>query len=403
MPEFRRKGKSAQSITRDRAQPCLQHRKPACAATRIPLSCRSSQIITRRNCMNFLSDHLYGVDDAVMQAIIDANKPLTSPSYGADDWTARCGTLMNDIFDRKVEMYLVGTGTAANALALSTLAQPYNAILSYCDAHIMIDECGAPEFFTGGAKIYGINEPRGKITAQGVEACLATFVRGEHNSKPAVVSVTQSSELGTVYQVDEVAAISQVAKSHGLKLHMDGARFANALAALGCSPAEATWEAGVDVLSFGTTKNGTMGVDAIVFFDTELARDFEHRRMRAGQLTSKSRFLGAQMEAYLTNDLWLRNARTANAHAARLHDGLKDLPGIRIPLGAEANQLFPIISSKLDKHLKDAGALYARWPGVGPGIDSPGKDELQIRLVSSFKTRPEDVDALIAAARAFKD
>ena len=351
--------------------------------------------------MNFLSDHLYGIDDAVMQAIAEANQPLTALSYGADDWTARTGKLMSDIFERDVEMYLVGTGTAANALALSTMAQPYGAILSYCDAHIMVDECGAPEFFTGGAKVYGINEPRGKITAAGVEACLATFVRAEHNSKPAVVSVTQSSELGTVYQVDEVAAISNVARAHGLRLHMDGARFANAVAALGCSPAEATWKCGVDVLSFGATKNGTMGVDAIVFFDTGLARDFEHRRMRAGQLTSKSRFLGAQMQAYLSNDLWLKNARTANAHAARLLDGLTDLPGIRIPLGAEANQLFPIISSELDNHLKAAGALYARWPGVGPGIDRPGPDELQIRLVTSFKTRPQDIDAFIAAAKAF--
>ncbi len=202
--------------------------------------------------------------------------------------------------------------------------------------------------------------------------------------------------------MSEVEAIFQVAQSHGLKLHMDGARFANAVAALDCSPAEITWKAGVDVLSFGATKNGTMGVDAIVFFDKELARDFEHRRMRAGQLSSKSRFLGAQMAAYLADGLWLQNARTANAHAARLYDGLKDLPGIRIPLGAQANQLFPIISHRLDKHLKDAGALYARWPGVGPGIDSPDTDELQIRLVTSFKTRPEDVDALIAAVKAFK-
>ncbi len=144
--------------------------------------------------MNFISDHLYGVDDAVMQAVNAANQPLTSLSYGADDWTARGGKLMSEIFERDVVMYLVGTGTAANALALSTLAQPYSAILAYCDAHINVDECGAPEFFTGGAKVYGINEPRGKISAKGVEACLATFVRGEHNSKPAVVSVTQSSE-----------------------------------------------------------------------------------------------------------------------------------------------------------------------------------------------------------------
>ncbi len=351
--------------------------------------------------MNFLSDHLYGVDDAVMQAIIEANRPLTALSYGADDWTARAGALMTDIFERDVAMYLVATGTAANALAMSTIAQPYNAILAYCDAHIMVDECGAPEFFTGGAKLYGITEPYGKISAAGLEACLATFVRAEHNSKPSAVSVTQSSELGTVYQVDEVAAISQVAKAHGLKLHMDGARFANAVAALDCAPADITWKAGVDVLSFGATKNGTMGVDALVFFDTDLARDFEHRRMRAGQLFSKSRFLGAQMEAYLTGDLWLTNARTANAHAARLHDGLKDLPGIRTPLGAEANQLFPIVSRKLHDHLKSAGAKFAVWPGYGSGIDRPGDEEVQIRLVTSFRTQPGDVDALIAAVRSF--
>ncbi len=350
--------------------------------------------------MNFVSDHLYGIHGTVLAAICSANTALTSPSYSADDWTARAAKLMNGVFERDVETRLVSTGTIANAMALASLVRPFNAVLAYCDAHIIVDECGAVEFYSGGARTLGIKEPRGKITAAGLEARLKGFVRAEHDPVPSAVSITQSSELGTVYTVEEVAAIAEVARAHGMKVHMDGARFANAVASLGCAPAEVTWKAGVDVLSFGTTKNGTMGVDAIVFFDRDLAAGFAHRQLQAGQLMSKSRFLGAQMEAYLTNDLWLDNARKANANATRLAEGIKDATDLRLPLGAEANQLFPIVSRRLYDHLIAAGAQFAVWPGVGSLIDQPSEDEVQIRLVTSFNTRQEDIDAFIAAVHA---
>ncbi|MGI9464723.1 MAG: threonine aldolase family protein, partial [Aestuariivirgaceae bacterium] len=237
--------------------------------------------------MNFASDNVYGVDPAILAAIGTANETLTAPAYASDDWTGRTEAALNEVFEREVGVYMVASGTAANGLALSTLTQPFNAILCHADSHINVDECGAPEMFCGGAKLYGIEGPGNKLSAASLEAMLATFVRGEHNSKPAAVSITQATELGTVYSLDELAAIIKVARGHGLKVHMDGARFANALAALGCTPAEMTWKAGMDVMSFGATKNGALALEAVIFFDQALAEDFAYRRMRGGQLLSK--------------------------------------------------------------------------------------------------------------------
>ena len=350
--------------------------------------------------MNFASDNVYGVDEAVLSAIIDANRQATATPYGADEWTERALAGLNDVFERDVCAFLVATGTAANGLGLSAITQPYSAILCYIDAHINVDECGAAELFTGGAKLYGISDVCGKVTARSVEVMLDSFVRGEHNSKPAVVSLTQASELGTVYSVSEIAEIAGLAHERGLKIHMDGARFANAVVAAGCTPAELTWKAGVDVMSFGATKNGVLAAEAVIFFDKALAEDFDYRRLRAGQTLSKGRYLGAQMEAYLKDDRWLNNARHANEQARRLAAGLAEIAGVRVPLGCDANLVFPILPRALHERLQAAGAVYHLWPGSGPGIDQPGEDEVFARMVASFKTRAEDVDALIAAARA---
>jgi threonine aldolase len=268
--------------------------------------------------VNFGSDNVTPACDAVMQAVNAANVG-TAVSYGGDDLTARLQRRASELFETEVAIYPVTTGTAANSLALSQIAAPFGAIYCYEAAHIVTDECGAPEFFTGGAKLIGLPAPDGKITpSQLTHALSFAEEMGVHHVKPAAISVTQATEWGTVYTSEEVAALSVLAKVSGLRLHMDGARFANALVHLHCSPAEATWKSGVDVLSLGATKNGALCAEAVVFFDPALAADFERRRKRAGHLWSKMRFLSAQLLAYLSDDLWLNNARHANAMAEAL-------------------------------------------------------------------------------------
>jgi threonine aldolase len=349
--------------------------------------------------MNFASDNHYGVSEQIMAALGEANEELAALAYGNDGWTKRAEAALDDVFERAVDVFFVASGTAANGLALSTMAQPYNAVLCHADAHISVDECAAPELFTGGAKLYGIAGAGNKLTAGSVTAMLDSFVRGEHNSKPSAVSLTQATELGTVYSLDEINAIAALAHERGLKVHMDGARFANALVSLGCSAADMTWKAGVDALSFGATKNGALALEAVIFFDRDLAKDFEHRRMRGGQLLSKSRYLGAQLLAYLKDDLWLKNARQANAQARKLADGLAEVPGVRVPLGAQANLVFPVMPQALYDRLQSTGAVFHKWPGAGPGIDNPRDGEVFARLVTSFATRDEDIEAFLAATK----
>ncbi len=221
--------------------------------------------------------------------------------------------------------------------------------------------------------------------------------RGEHEQRPSVLSLSQATELGTVYAVDEVTALAAAARERRMRVHMDGARFANALVRLGCTPAELTWKAGVDVLSFGATKNGALGVEAVVFFDRDLTGDFLYRRKRAGQLVSKSRYLGAQRLAYLHDDLWLVNARHANAMADRLAEGVRALPGVRMPLPVEANAVFAVMPRSLHEALLAQGARFSTWPGEGPGPGTVGADEVFVRLLTSFRTTPDDVHALLRA------
>jgi threonine aldolase len=289
------------------------------------------------------------------------------------------------------------SGTAANALALSQIVPPFGAIYCFEAAHIVTDEAGAPGFFTGGAQLVGFPAVNGKIhPAQLTKAVAYAEDLGIHHVKPGAVTLTQATEWGTVYGLQEIAAISQVARQHELPVHMDGARFANALVHLRCSPAEATWKCGVDVLSLGATKNGALGADAVVFFDPAMARDFERRRKRAGHLMSKLRFVSAQLIAYLKNGLWLENARHANAMASRLAEGLKSVAGAKLLHPVEANELFLALPEETVRNLESQGFYFYRWPLRG------AESGVTIRLVTCFATSSADVDEFIAAAAAIQ-
>lgn len=343
--------------------------------------------------MNFASDNVYGVHPSIMAALAAANG-ATAPSYGGDGFTQQAEERLKQVFGCDLRAFLVMTGTAANGLSLSAITPGHGAIICHAEAHIAVDECNAPEHFTGGAKIIGLNGPGGKITPAMVEKTLKGFIRGEHDPKPRGVSLTNATELGTVYAPAEVKAFSDLIRPRGMKLHMDGARFANAVAGLGVTPADLTWKAGVDVLSFGATKNGAMMLEAVIFFDLALAEDFAYRRMRSGQLMSKSRYLGAQMLAYLEQNLWLENARRANALAQKLSDGLRQFNAIRIPNPVAANEVFAVMPRTLYDRLLSSGAKFYDWMPDSLG-DAISPDEIFARFVLSFATPDEDVDAFL--------
>ncbi len=341
---------------------------------------------------NFGSDNVAPASPEVMAALAAANAGSLH-SYGDDPHTAQLTALAAALFETDLILYPVTTGTAANALALSVLTPPYGAVYCHEAAHIATDECGAPEFYTGGAKIIGLPGAHGKILPGQLDAPLRHAAdMGVHHVRPAALSITQSTEWGTVYTPAELRALTTAAHAHGLGVHMDGARFANAVAHLGCSPADITWKAGIDVLSLGATKNGALAAEAVIFFDPARAAGFESRRKRAGHLWSKMRFLSAQLTAYLQDGLWLRNARHANAMATRLAEGLARLPGIRLAQPVEANELFVAMPDPVIEALLAEGFEFYRWTAPA------GESGPVIRLVTAFCTLAEDVDGLLAAA-----
>jgi threonine aldolase len=343
--------------------------------------------------MNFASDNVYGVHPKILAALGEANEG-TAASYGGDGYTKKAEEALKEIFGCDLRAFLVTSGTAANGLALSAITPGFGAIICHGEAHIAVDECNSPEFFTGGAKILGLAGQSGKITPAMVEKTLKGFIRGEHDPKPKGVSLTNASELGTCYAPAEVKAFSEVIRPRGMKLHMDGARFANALAGLDVSAADLTWKAGVDVMSFGATKNGAMMLEAVIFFDLSLAEDFTYRRMRGGQLMSKSRYLGAQMLAYLEGGLWLENARRANALARKLGDGLAQVKAIRIPNPVQANEVFAVMPRGLYDRLLASGARFYDWMPDSLG-DAISPDEVFARFVLSFATPEAEVDGFL--------
>jgi threonine aldolase len=338
--------------------------------------------------LNFASDNTTGASPEIIDAITAANSGQTMP-YGNDDYTARVAERIRDLFETDAEVFLVATGSAANALALSTMTSSYGAVLCHWLSHIYEDECGAPEFYSGGAKLIPLDGEGAKIDPDALREYAGRGVGDVHMVQPMAASVTQISEMGTTYTVDEVGTVSEICKSHNLKLHMDGARFANALTELNCSPADITWKAGVDVMSFGASKNGVLSSEAVIFFDKSMAREFEFRRKRGGHLFSKMRLLACQMEAYLADDLWLKNARHANAMGQRLQQGLANVAGVELRSDNNANMLFPRMTRELIDALHADGFKFYddRW---GEGI---------VRLVTAFNTPEDHVDAFIAAAQ----
>lgn len=337
---------------------------------------------------SFASDNYAGVCPEALNWLIEANRSGHEPAYGADPWTQRVCDAIRVLFKTDCEVFYVFNGTAANSLALASLCQSYHSVICTDVAHIETDECGAPEFFSNGSKLLATQGVNGKLTPQAIEA-LITRRSDIHYPKPQVVSITQSTEVGTVYQIDEIRAISDMAHQYGLTVHMDGARFANAVATLNADPADVTWRAGVDVLCFGGTKNGLPVGEAVVFFNKELARDFAYRVKQAGQLASKMRFISAPWLGLLENDVWLRNARHANAMAERLHDALIRIPQVEIMFPRESNAVFARLPQTAIKTLHAAGWQFYEFIGAGG-----------CRLMCAWDTSPEMVDKLAAAIAA---
>lgn len=349
--------------------------------------------------MNFASDDIAAVAPEIMAALARANEG-TALGYGADAWTKRVEELFMDIFKREVAVFLVPTGTAANALALAHVTPPWGAVLCHAESHIATDECGAPEFFGGGIKLVGIPGEAGKVTPDALKSVLgAPHWGAPHHVTPSTLSLSQSTEAGTIYRPHEIRALADTAHTHGLVVHVDGARFANALARMNVSPDEATWKAGVDVMSFGATKGGALAAEAIVFFDPARGADMAARRKRGGHLVSKHRFVAAQMDAYLTGGLWLNLARHANAMADRLGDGLT-AAGFKPVWPVEANEVFPVLPNESAARLKTAGAAFYPWTSDSlPQDTMTGPNATLVRLVTSFATAAEDVDRFVATAK----
>ena len=338
---------------------------------------------------NFCSDNVAGASPEIIDALAAASSGPMAP-YGADPISARVQARLSEVFETDVTMYLVATGTAANSLALASLCPSHGAVFCHRESHINADECGGPEFFTGGAKLIDFEGADGKLHVEDLERELARGWSGvEHHVQAAAVSVTQASEAGTLYGLDELAGLSDLCRAHNLGFHMDGARFANALVSLGCSAADASWRAGVDVLSFGATKNGALAAEAVVFFNPDLAAAFKFRRKRAGHLFSKMRFLSAQWDAYLQDELWLKNARHANDMAGRLAKGLAGLAGVDLLYPVEANEIFLNLPNAMRDALFAEGFAFYPWVDGGPDC---------CRLVTAFDTDPDEVDAFIEIA-----
>ena len=333
--------------------------------------------------MHFLSDNTASVCPEILAALERANTGQAK-AYGEDPWSAQLDAVLAEFFQAPVRAFALATGTAANALAIATLSPPYGAILAHEEAHIVCDECGAPEFMSGGARLVLVAGEHGKLTPDSVAAALDAHPVSVHSVQPAVLSLTQATELGTAYRPAELAALAELAHRRGLKVHLDGARLANALAFLGCTPRELTAHAGIDVLSFGATKNGALAAEAVVFFDRGLVADFELRRKRAGHLLSKHRYISAQLTAYIQTGVWLRNAQRANALARRIGAAA----GARLLHPVEANEVFVRLGDAGKQALRAQGFEFYDWGAASTG---------QTRFVVSWDQREEDVAALCAA------
>ena len=333
------------------------------------------------------SDNYAGICPEAFDYLVKANLSGDESSYGDDPWTARAADTFRTLFETDCEVFFVFNGTAANSLALASLCQSYHSVICHEAAHVETDECGGPEFFSNGSKLLTAKGDEGKLTEETVEALILKRT-DIHYPRPKVVTLTQATELGTIYTVDEIQAVATVAKRHGLKVHMDGARFANAIAAMNVHPADVTWRAGVDVLCFGGTKNGLPVGEAVVFFDRKLAEDFDYRCKQAGQLASKMRFISAPWLGLLEDDVWLRNARHANSMTAKLYEQLTDIPNIRVLQPPQANAIFVDFPTAVAEALHDRGWKFYDFIGAGS------------RLMCSWETSTETIAEFIADLRS---
>ena len=338
--------------------------------------------------MYFGSDNQTGASPQVLDMLAQANNEFTH-GYGDDRWTHRAIEALNTLFECDLDAYFVATGTAANSLSLSCMVQPWEGILCHNSSHIILDESTAPEFFTGGARMLPVSQGEGKISPEHLNHYF-DFMGTDypHNVKAKALSITQASEAGLVYTPEEIAILSGIAKHHNLKVHMDGARFANAVASVGCTPAELTWKAGVDVLCLGATKCGALCAEAVVFFNRDLAETFSERRKRSGHLLSKGRLFGAQMVGWLKDNHWLDLAQHANSQATALATQISSYDGVKLAWPVQSNELFAIMPKALAQYLREAGAEFYDWYET---TLPPGKvlteDQTYVRLVTSFVTQ----------------
>ena len=343
----------------------------------------NSKINTKRKRVKFASDNVVGACPEVLQAIINANDGIVPP-YGNDEISSILQEKFSEIFEKEVIVYPTASGTASNALALSAISPVFGNIYCHKLSHINVDECGAPEFYTGGAKLIPLTGRDGKITTDELESNIGGFGI-VHHTQPSIVSITQATETGEVYTLDQIKSISEVAHKRKLKMHMDGARFANALVSLDVSPAEMTWKSGIDILSFGATKNGCIAAEAIVIFNKELVGNLPFLLKRSGHLLSKMRFVSAQLDAYISNDVWLKNAKHANNMAKKLSNGLVATNQVKLEYPTEANEVFVKLSREMVNHLNSEEYMMSN-------------DELNgstVRLVTAWNTKTEEIDEFL--------
>ncbi|GAB1583037.1 threonine aldolase family protein [Phyllobacterium phragmitis] len=342
--------------------------------------------------MNFASDNWAGAHPKIAESLTRHAGGFAA-SYGASDLDRAVEKRFNEVFEREVAVFFVATGTAANSLALASVNRPGGVSFCHREAHAIEDECGAPEYFTGGARLHPVDGPLGCIDPVNLKQELKRFNPAFiHAGQPMAVSITQATEVGTLYSLADIAGISAICRDHGLPLHMDGARFANALVSLGVSPADMTWRQGVDIVSFGGTKNGCWCAEALVFMDPSHAKDLPFIRKRAAQLFSKTRFIAAQFDAYLDGDLWLELATHANAMAARLADHIRASERIRLAWAPQANEVFAIMKKSVSEKLHLEGAVFYDWNPPHSEMDRVEEGEIFTRFVTSFATSEEEVD-----------
>ena len=348
--------------------------------------------------MFFASDNWAGAHPKVCEALA-AHAGGFAAAYGASELDKKVGERFSEVFEREVAVFFVGTGTAANALALAAVSPPGGVCFCHAESHMLEDECGAPEFLSAGGRLRAVAGPLGRMDGGTLERAVGHFSPGDvHGGRAAAVSLTQTTEVGTAYELDAIGAAGDLCRAKGLALHMDGARFANALVALGCSPAEMTWRRGVDLLSFGGTKNGCWCAEALVFFDPARAREFPYLRKRTAQLFSKTRFVAAQFEAYFEDGLWLENARHANRMAGMLADAMRGAGRVRLAWEPEANEVFGVMGVGEVRRLREAGAVFYEWKAP-QGWDGAGEGEVLCRFVTSFATGVGEVERLVEALR----